>query len=89
MAGALIGALCGVIEFFLLKRLTAGVTSQQGALPVGTVLAKIAVLAACMLLCAFTYPKQLIWAATACCGVLIVCCIVSFVIQTNRDKNKG
>ncbi len=89
MIGALIGAICGIGEFMLLKKLTDMITSGDGVMPVGIVLLKIALLIVSMLLCAFIVPKQLIWAATSAAAVLIIACTIKFIRQNARERNKA
>nr|MDD6336273.1 hypothetical protein [bacterium] len=87
MLGFLIGIAGGLAEFFMLRALVNRLTSARD-IPFWLPLAKIGVLVACLLACAFWLPQQLMWAGIGMAAALVGGGLISLIAGIIRDKRR-
>ncbi len=83
MLGFISGFVCGLIQFFLLRRFAHSVTSG-GKPAIGLGLLQLLLPAALLMGCAFFMPANLVWAATGIACPLIGGALIYFLVSTKR-----
>ena len=85
MAGMLIGAVFGAISLYLLIKFVTALTGQ-GKIPVLMVALQPVCIIAGLLLTAFLFPDQLIWAGIGMASVLILGAIIMAAVHIKRKR---
>ena len=85
MAGALIGVVFGAVSLYLLIKFITALTGQ-GKIPVLMAAMRPVCIIAGLLLTAFVFPDQLIWAGIGMAAVLILGALVATVVRMKRKK---
>jgi len=83
MLGFISGFVCGLIQFFLLRRFARSVTSG-GKPAIGLGLMQLLLPAALLMGCAFFMPANLVWAATGIVCPLIGGALLHFFVSGKR-----
>lgn len=83
MLALILGLAGGGLLFYLLCRITKG-TVSGGGLPIGALLAFLFTPMAVLLIVAFTEPVDLLMAATAMAGMLLLCAVLRLLFTKKK-----
>ena len=84
MLGVLLGVVCGVVEYFLLYRLTSSISGGK-PIPIWVIPAKMAALGLTLVPCGFFFAAQLPYCGIAIAATLMLCAVVRFVLLRRAD----
>lgn len=83
-----LGFLCGLAEFYFLRRFVNAILNQQVSSAMGYLAAKLLLLFALLLTCALLWRDQLAYAGIGVAVPLVLGSVIVFVVQQRKQRKQ-